>query len=95
MTNALSRHTKTSEKKSEQYWKKQCMLLIERVQFLEKQITKLEATVARLTRDSSTSSKPPSSDIFKDDSGGSPPGSSVLKNQSLREKTGRSTGGQP
>jgi hypothetical protein len=67
MTNALSGHKKTSEKKSEQYWKKQCMLLIERVQFLEKQVTKLEATVARLTRDSSTSSKPPSSDMFKDD----------------------------
>jgi hypothetical protein len=87
MTNALSGHTKTSKEPSAHYWKKQCMLLIERVQFLEKQVAKLEATIAHLARDSSTSSKPPSSDIFKDESGGSPSGSPVLKNQSLRETT--------
>jgi hypothetical protein len=69
MTNALSGHTKTSKKQSEQYWKKQCMLLIERVEKLEAENKELRATIARLMKDSGTSSKPPSSDIFKDETG--------------------------
>jgi hypothetical protein len=109
MTNALSGHTKTSKKqseqywKTEQYWKKQCMLLIERVEKLEAENKELRATIARLMKDSGTSSKPPSSDMFKDDvvsdtENGTTEkntNTTILKNQSLREKTGRTTGGQP
>jgi hypothetical protein len=69
MTNALSSHTKTSKKQSEQYWQKQCILLIERVQRLEVENKELRVTIAHLMKDSGTSSKPPSSDMFKDETG--------------------------
>lgn len=58
--------------------------LIDIILELLDRVEELEAEVSRLRRDSSTSSKPPSTDLKP----------SVKKNQSLRKKSGKKSGGQ-
>jgi len=50
---------------------------------LRKENEELKRRIAQFEKDSSTSSKPPSSDLVK-----------FAKNQSLRKKTGKKSGGQ-
>ncbi len=76
--------------KENAFLKKENVFLKERVSDLEGKIIILMARIEKLEnqlrKDSNNSSKPPSSDIFKENI--------PKKNQSLREKSGRAPGGQ-